>query len=50
MQTLTSSLLFHWRLLGTPPMMGDQVVIERKKPGLTADRKKTDKAKKMGSR
>ena len=31
-------------------MMDDQVVFERKKRGLTADRKKIEKEKKMGNR
>jgi hypothetical protein len=40
------SIATFWRLLGTMPMMDDQVVFERKKWGLTADRKKIEKGKK----
>jgi hypothetical protein len=50
MQALASSSGFHWWLLGTTPMMDDQVVFERKNPLLTADPKKIEKEKKMGSR
>jgi predicted dithiol-disulfide oxidoreductase (DUF899 family) len=50
MQALTSSSGFHGWLLGTTPMMDHQVVFERKKRWLTADRKKIEKGKKMGNR